>query len=164
MAYYDALISAWNTSTAAAVSATVTGVAGVAGQSLNGLTTAQKIAAVNGWTVTGTIPTSTTFTGAQLANCINWTEFAALTATQQSNLLALCQIPGGLLGGSANASFLPIGMILAAFTNASGPTRLALVGLANALVQPWWSTPVANGGGGLGGTVAPGDASVAGLT
>jgi hypothetical protein len=146
------------------VSATVTGVTGVAGQSLNGLTTAQKIAAVNGWTVTGTIPASTMFTGAQLANCINWTEFAALTTEQRQNLLALCQIPGPLLGGSANVSFLPIGMILAAFTNASGPTRLALLALANALVQPWCTTSVAQGGGGLNGIINQNDVTAAGLS
>jgi hypothetical protein len=160
MAYYTALITAWGVSSAGAGALP----SGVAGTSLFGLSTAAKTAAVNAWTVTGTIPTSTTFTGAQLANCINWTEFAALTAAQQTNLLQMCCIPGPLLGGSANASFLPIGMIVASFTNASGPTRLALLALANSLVQPWWSVSVANGGGGLGGPVGPNDALAAGLS
>jgi hypothetical protein len=146
------------------VSATVTGLAGVVGQSLNGLTTAQKIAAVNGWTVTGTIPTNFTVSGAQLWNCINWTELAALTDPQRKDVIGMCAIPGGLLGGATNVTFATAGMIVAYFTNASGPTRLALVQLANAQVQPWWATPVANGGGGLNGTVSLSDTIPAGLS
>ena len=105
MAYYTALINAWNSATQPPV--------GVTGTGLTGLTTEQKIAAINGWTVTGTVPTSLLVTGSQLLNCINWTEFAALTAPQQSNLLALCQVPGQLQGGSGETSFMADGMILA---------------------------------------------------
>ncbi|MFZ1109847.1 MAG: hypothetical protein WAN43_16050 [Rhodomicrobium sp.] len=115
MAYYTALITAWNGATQPPAGVTGTGLTGA-------MTTAQKLAAVNAWTITGAVPTSFYVTGAQIANCINWTEFAALTAAQQQNLLLLCIQDGQLLGGSANTAHLAAGMILAYFTNLSGPT------------------------------------------
>jgi hypothetical protein len=131
MAYYTALINAWNSATQPPT--------GVTGTGLNGtMTTGQKLAAVNGWTVTGTVPTVLSITGVQLANCINWGEFAALTAAQQQNLLLLCLQDGLLLGGSSNTSHLLDGMILAYFTNMSGPTITALLALAQGAIQPWW--------------------------
>src|SRR5580704_17534267 len=118
MAYYTALINEWSLLTPG--------------------TTAAKLAQLNAMTVTGAVPTNFTVTGPQLANCINWTEFAALTAPQQQNLLLLCANPGPLLGGSGNTAFLTDGMILAYFTNVSGPTITALTALAKATVLPWW--------------------------
>ena len=129
MAYYTALINAW---TAGIVPGGYTGAA------LTGQTTAVKLVNIDGWTITGTVPTNFFVTGDQLANCINWTEFAALTDAQQKNLIGLCQIPGKMLGGTANVSFLPVGMFLAYFTNLSGPTILALTALAKGAVTPWW--------------------------
>lgn len=152
--YYAPLIAAWNASSASSGALP----SGVTGTSLFGLSTAAKIAAVNGWTVTGSVPTNFYVTGAQILNCVNWTEFAALTATQQTNLLALCNVQGNLLGGSANTAFLVDGMILAYFTNHSGPTVLALTALAQGAVQPWWQ---ANG---YGGPFNSTDAATAGLT
>ena len=131
MAQYTNLIAAWNGATQPP-----TGVTG--SPLLGGDTTAQKLAKVQAWTVTGAVPTTFYVTGPQLANCINYAEFKALTATQQANLLALCNNPGSLLGGSANTAFLGDGMILDYFTNKSGPTILALTTLAQATVQPWW--------------------------
>src|SRR5208282_5031314 len=160
MAYYTALISAWTTSSASPGALP----SGVAGTSLNGLTTANKIVAVNGWTVTGTIPTTTTFSGAQLANWINWTEFAALTAAQQQNLMLLIAGQGPYLGGSSNTGFLPVGMLLSYFTNHSGPTITAMTAYVNSLVFPWWQTPAAQGGGGLNGVVSLADTMTAGLS
>jgi hypothetical protein len=130
MAYYTALITAWNGATQPPT--------GVTGTALTGLTTANKIIAINGWTITGTIPTTFYSTGPQIANCVNWTEFAALTAAQQMNLLTLLNNPGPLLSGSANTAFLLVGMILAYFTNHAGPTILALTALAEGTVTPWW--------------------------
>ncbi len=107
MAYYTAFINAWN---AGVVPANCTGTPFI------GLTTTQqRLDALNGWTFTGAIPTTLYSTGVQLANCINYAEFKALTATQQANVLALCQIPGGLLGGSGNTAFLTDGLILDCF-------------------------------------------------
>ena len=127
MAYYTSLISAWNTGT-------VPG--GVTGSPLSG-TTVQKLALINAWTVSGSVPTSFFVTGPQIANCINWTEFNALTASQQQNVLLLCLNQGPLSGGSANTSFLVDGMIIAYFPVA-GPTIAALTALAKAAVTPWW--------------------------
>lgn len=141
MAYYTALIAKWAT--------------------LNPGTTQQKLDQINSITVTGSVPTSFYVTGDQLLNCFNWTEFAALTATQQGNLLALCQTPGLLLGGSTNISHIVDGMILAAFPS-SGATIAALTALAQAVLQPWWQASVANGGGGLASPVNFNDLALAG--
>lgn len=119
MAYYDAMIAEWALLTPG--------------------TAAQKLAQINALTVTGSVPTSFFVTGAQLANCVNWGEFAVLTAQKQSNLMALFQVPGQLLGGSANTTHLVDGMILDAFPVA-GPTIANLTALAQAAVLPWWQT------------------------
>ena len=129
MTYYTALINAWNSATQPPT--------GVTGTPLTGLTTAQKLIAINSWTVTGAVPTTLYVTGAQVANCINYAEFKALTFDQQSQLLALCSQTGQLLGGSANAGLLAAGMILDFFSH-TGPTVIALTALAQAIVQPWW--------------------------
>jgi hypothetical protein len=121
MAYYDALIAKWATLTPG--------------------TTAAKLAQLNAMTVSGSVPTSFYVTGNQLLNCINYAEFKVLTAQQQSNILAVCRVPGQLLGGSANTAFIVDGMILDYFPVA-GPTIAALTALAQATVQPWW---LANG-------------------
>lgn len=128
MAYYDALISAWNTGTLPA---------NTTGTPLTGLTTANKLIAINGWVHTGTVPATIFVTGAQVANCINWAEFAALTTDQKNQLLALCSSPGPLLGGSANTTRLLVGMLLSCFANNSA-TIANLTALAVAAVQPWW--------------------------
>lgn len=153
MAYYDKLIAAWNGATQPPTGVTGTGLTG-------GMTTAQKIAAVNGWTVTGAIPSSINFTGVQLLNSINYAEFKVLTATQQQNVLSLCNAGVGLLGGSANTTFLPVGMILDYFSVA-GPTVAALVALAKGSTQPWWQ---ASAGGSLNGPVSESDTTPAGLS
>jgi len=154
MAYYTALTAAWNGATQPPT--------GVVGTGLTGLTTANKLVAINGWTVTGTIPTAFYTTGSQILNCINWAEFNALSVNDQANLLDLCAVQGPLLGGSGNASFLVTGMILAYFTNHAGPTVTALTALANSQVVPWWQTSVVNGGGGLSSPVSQADLVAAG--
>jgi hypothetical protein len=156
LAYYTALIAAWNNVTQPPPGVTGTGL-------LGGDTTAQKITKVNAWTVTGSVPTVVTTTGAALLNCINWAEFNALTAAQQSNLLELCSNPGPLLGGSANVSLITDGMFLAYFTNHAGPTIANLTALAQGLTQMWWQAPVANNGGGLTAPVSLADTTAAGL-
>lgn len=153
MAYYTALITAWNGATQPP-----TGVAGTA--LTGGMTTAQKIAAVNGWTITGTVPTTMTATGAQVLNCVVWSEFAALTASQQSNFLALCTNSGALLGGSANTTKILPGMIIAYFGGPSG-TVANLSAMAAATVTPWWQ---ASTGGNLSGPISQADVTAAGLT
>jgi hypothetical protein len=130
MAYYSALIAAWNGATQPPT--------GVTGTPLTGsMTTAQKLAAVNGWTVTGSVPTTIYVTGVQVANCINWAELAALTDAQRKDVLLLCLQDGLLLSGSAQLTHLLPGMLLAYFS-VSGPTITALTALAAATPQPWW--------------------------
>ena len=141
MAYYTALISKWGT--------------------LAPDTTANKLIAINALTVTGAVPTTLYVTGAQLLNCINWTEFAALTTAQQQNLLSLCAVPGPLLGGSSNTSFVVDGMVLAYF-NVAGATVAALTALAKGTMTPWWQATVAQGGGGLSSPVGLPDLAAAG--
>jgi len=133
MAYYTALQTAWALSSASPGALP----SGVVGTSLYGLTTAQKLAAINAWTQTNTIPSTIYATGAQVANCINWAEFAALTAQQQQNVLLMCLQPGLLMGGSAQTSRLLPGMLVAYFPLA-GPTIAALTAFASSQVLPWW--------------------------
>jgi hypothetical protein len=142
MAYYTALISKWATAPAG--------------------TTQSKLDWINAQIVTGSVPTTFYTTGDQILNCLDKTEFLALTAAQQSNLLLMCSVPGQLLGGSANTSHLVAGMIVAYFTNLQGPTIAALTALAKATVLPWWQAAVANGGGGLSSPVNANDLVKAG--
>lgn len=132
MAYYTALIAAWNGATQPPTGVTGTGLTG-------GMTTAQKLAAVNGWTVTGSSPATFYITGIEIANCINWDELAALTDAQRKDVLALCNQQGGMIGGSAQTAQLAPGMILAYFNHA-GPTVSALTALAQGIVQAWWQS------------------------
>ena len=148
---YTNLIAAWNSSIQPPTGVTGTGLS-------SAMTTTQKLTAVNGWTLTGVIPTNFTVVGSQIANCINWTEFSALTASQQSNVLSLCAIPGGLLGGSTNIALLVDGMILASFP-ASGATIANLTALAKAAIIPWVTAP---SGGGLASPIGPPDLIAAG--
>lgn len=75
MAYYDALIAAWNNPTQPP--------SGVTGMGLTGLTTNNKLIAINAWTVTGSVPTNFPVTGAQIFDAINWPDFTALSAANQ---------------------------------------------------------------------------------
>jgi len=161
VAYYDILIAAWNSS--------IQPPAGVTGTGLSSAqSTTTKLNNVNAWTVTGAVPTSFTVVGSQLANCINWGEFAVLTATQQSNLLGLCQIPGPLTGGSANVSLLTAGMIVASFPS-SGVTIANLTALAKATTQSWAQANGYNYASSVVGNINSGDlaaanSSIGGLT
>ena len=111
MAYYTNLINAWNN-----VTQPPPGVTG--SPLLGGDTTAQKIVKVNAWTVVGSVPTNFYTSGAALANCINWSEFQSLSATQQDHLLQLFQVPGNLQTGSAETALLVGGMITGYFPTA----------------------------------------------
>lgn len=129
MAYYDVLIAAWNSSVQPPTGVTGTGLS-------SAMTTAQKLAAVNAWTITGAVPTNFTVAASDVFNCINFNEFNALTQAQQSNVLAMCHVSGQLLGGSANLSRMAPGMIVSYFPS-SGPTIANLTALAKATTQTW---------------------------
>ena len=108
MAYYDALIAAWNNPTQPPP--------GVTGAPLtSGMTTQKKLDTVNAWTVTGAIPASFYTDGAEVLNALVWTEFKTLTAAQQQNVLNMLSIAGQLLSGTANVTKMLPGMILEYF-------------------------------------------------
>lgn len=129
MAYYDVLIAAWNSSIQPPAGAVGTGLS-------SAQTTATKLSNLNGWTVTGSIPTNLTVVGSQILNCIAWSEFNVLTAQQQNNVLNMCAVPGPLLGGSTNVGLIVSGMIVATFPS-SGATIASLTALAKATTQSW---------------------------
>jgi hypothetical protein len=128
------------------------------------MTTTAKLVDINAWVVVGAIPTNIFVSGAQVANCVNWSEFTALSTGQQLQLLTLCAVGGqgsGLLGGSTNTALLTDGMILAFFPSSS-KTIANLTALAQGAQTPWWQVSTANGGGGLSSPVGPGDLIAAG--
>lgn len=104
---YNALIAAWGAQSVPA---------GFTGTPLNGLTTLQKIAAVNSWSQTGSVPTNFTVTGSQVLDCINYSEFKGLTDAQKKDIWGLGSCSGALLGGSGNVNQLVDGLILDYFT------------------------------------------------
>lgn len=81
MAYYDALIAAWNGATQPPTGVTGTALTG-------GMTTAQKLAAVNGWRVAG--PNAiVTLSSSRIINSIAPADFAALTQLEVSKITML---------------------------------------------------------------------------
>ena len=152
MAYYTALISAWNTGTVPT---------GVVGSALTGQSTAQKLININGWTVTATIPAQYNISGSQLQNCINWPELAALTDAQRKDVLLLCLGSNLSVGSSAGQlALIADGMVVAYFPP-GGHTITSLSALAPG-AQLWWQVSVANGGGGLNSPVTANDLVAAG--
>jgi hypothetical protein len=145
MAYYDALIAAWNNPTQPPP--------GVTGAPLtSGMTTQKKLDTVNAWTVTGAIPTSFYTTGDAMLNCIDYNEFKALTQVKQTAILNMLCVTGPLLSGTANSARIVPGMMLDNFP-AGSVTRTAMTALAKATTRTWCAVngyPEAqNGGGGL---------------
>ncbi len=90
MAYYTALITAWNGATQPPT--------GVTGTALTGLTTAQKLAAVNGWVVTTSSPKKAVFKPSDILNACVPADIAFLT-TAQVTLLSL-MLSGSEVDGS----------------------------------------------------------------
>lgn len=151
MAYYTGLINAWNSVTQPPT--------GVTGTPLTGLTTANKIIAINGWTITGSIPTVAFTTADQIFNCLVFSEVAALTATESAHLDRILHTAGSLKGGSASTYIAPFfGSVAAKMPN----TLTALTALSKALVLPWWQVPQASSGGGLNSPVNESDLVAAG--
>ena len=89
MAYYDVLIAAWNSVTQPPVGVTGTALTG-------GMTTVQKLAAVNGWKIA--TPQKTIVSTYQIYNIIVRSEFTALTAANQQSVRDI--IGMGIIDGS----------------------------------------------------------------
>ena len=155
MGHYDALIAAWENPTQPPPGVTGEGL-------LADDATDEKIVKVNAWTVSGEVPEVFYTTGAEMLNCIDWAEFSVLEAAEQANVLAMCSIPGPLIGGMGAAGLITGGMFVAYFP-LDGPTIAALTKLAEAVVLPWWSVPAVDGGGGLSSPVNINDTTAAGL-
>lgn len=140
MAYYDALVAKWAT--------------------LAPGTTAAKLAQINALTVTGAaIPMIVP--SYEIYECIDAAEFTALSAANQTLVRDIVGM--GTVNGSPGTKTRA--RMVALFTNASGPTRLALAALAakyDTPQIPWATAPVALNGGGLGAMVAPSDLVQAG--
>jgi hypothetical protein len=84
MAYYDALIAAWNNPTQPPPGVTGTGLSGT-------MTTDQKLVAQNGWTMVGPA-VKMVVQATDVYNLINLTEYNALSAANQTavnNLLSM---------------------------------------------------------------------------
>lgn len=116
MAYYDALVTKWGTLTPG--------------------TTAAKLAQVNAATAAAAaipmiVPTY------KIYNLIDATEFGALTASNQQLVRDILGM--GTVDGSPGTSIRA--RMVAIFSNASGPTRIALAALAATYDTPttlWW--------------------------
>lgn len=93
MAYYDALIAAWNGATQPPAGVTGSGL-------LAGDTTAQKLAKLNAWTVTS--PAKALLTPSAILNAIVPADLAALTSTQIALMQLLLQ--GTLVDASAGTA------------------------------------------------------------
>ena len=129
MAYYTALQTAWNSATQPPT--------GVTGTALTGLTTAQKLAAVNAWTVSTGVAVPAILTPSKIINAIVPTDLAALTTTQVTFLTLVLQ--GSTVDASQGTT------VRAAVQNIFAGKTQTLSQLA-ALVAPfdnpsvsWWS-------------------------
>jgi hypothetical protein len=127
MAYYTALITAWNGATQPPT--------GVTGTALTGLTTANKLIAVNGWTVVGTAQHAI-LTPSQILNAVVFADLAGLTQLQVSQLTLLLQ------GAQVDASVgTPIRLGIQALFAGKTTTLAnlgALVAPFDSPVVPWW--------------------------
>jgi|SRR5215472_1599205 len=118
MAYYDALISAWNSVTQPPAGVTGTGL--VAGD-----TTAQKCTKINGWTMVGPA-ISPTIPAWQIYDQIVLTEYDALVAANQTtvnNILAMGNI-NCATGSNARRRLFATGFFPAGTTSNTNLTTL----------------------------------------
>lgn len=143
MAYYTALIAAWNNA--------MQPPPGVTGTALTGLTTANKIIAVNGWTVVGPALQANVAVNS-IIGAIAPADFLTLTALQLQQMQFLLQSAETIFappGGTIRSVFATI------FTGKATPFDSPSI--------PWWQASVAIGGGGLSSPVGMNDAHAAGL-
>lgn len=152
MANYTALVTAWNSSTLPSSLVTGTPLS-------SGMTTAQKIATVNAWTVTGpaipmVIPTYSIY------NCILPSEFAAETATNQQLIRDILGLGSVDVSNGTSART----RIVSVFTS-STQTFTNLVALAKPYDTPsipWVTALSSEGGAGLASLINKNDLDAAG--
>lgn len=130
MAYYDAMIAAWNSSTQPPAGATGTPIT-------SGMTKQQKLDAMNGWTVVGAairmvIPTY------EIYNVTDVNEFSALSAANQQNMRDILAM--GNVDLSPNK---PARTRMLALFGAGTATRTAMAAMAvpyDSPKIPWWQS------------------------
>jgi hypothetical protein len=127
MAYYTALINAWNSVTQPP--------AGVTGTGLTGLSTANKLIAINVWTVVGT-PVKAILSPSQILNAIVFADLAALTQLQVSQLTLL--LAGTAIDASPGTSIRLGIQALFAGKTATLANLGALVAPFDSPSVPWW--------------------------
>jgi hypothetical protein len=177
MAYYDALVTAWNNATQPPPGITGTGLTG-------GMTTAQKLAAVNGWTVAGpnrdvlvTSVVSYLSLRGLLTGIEDWLLQVAPPPNVPANLVMARVAPKELLRVfnmpqittfqmSDAVVYAQIKALLDALA-ANPPALLSaqneadLLALASAAI-PWWQATITQGGAGLNSPVSMNDLAAAG--
>lgn len=158
MSYYTALITAWNN---ASLATGATLPSGVTGSLLNGLTTAQKIATINAWMITGTALAPNIPVGL-VKGCIQAADLLTLSATQQWAIAFM------LDGAQDGRVYAPVGgQLRALFANvfAGKTTTLnalsALVATYDTPAVQWATAP---NGAGLASPVSVNDTQNAGLS
>lgn len=141
MAYYDALRTVWNSSTQPP--------AGVIGTALSsGMTTSQKIAAINGWKVAS--PLSCILPTYAIYNSIVPTEFVAVSSASQQLLRDILGL--GTVDASPGTSIRTRIVSIFPSSTQTFTNLAALVAPFDNNVQVWCATkgyPVTNGSGNL---------------
>lgn len=152
--YYTALRAAWN--------APITPPPPVQGPAFTlQMTTAQKIVAINQWTVqTGQFSSRITVPAWQLYSAIVPAEFQKLNSQQQQYirdilLLGTIELTNGSSARNVLAQFMPPPSI-------TSYNIALLCKAADIPTMPWWIAPVQIGGGGLTAPVAQSDLDAAG--
>ena len=148
MAYYTNLIAAWNNATQPPP--------GVTGTALTALSTANKIAAINAWTITGT-PQKAVLSPSAVINAIVASDLASLTTAQVSLLTLLLQ--GSSIDASVGTTIRAAAQAIFAGKTATLTALGALVAPFDAPQIPWWSAPT---GGALTSPVGLPDLAAAG--
>lgn len=113
MAYYDALKTIWPT--------------------LTGDNT-QKLAQLNAMTVSGSVPTAFSVRGSQIYNCLDKTEYSALSAANQQAVRDIFNLGGDIPAGAGTT----VQAVLMAIFGAGTTTRTNFLSLAKASTSPWW--------------------------
>lgn len=171
--YYAALIAAWNGTTQPP-----TGVTGMALTST--MTTAEKITAVNGWTVAGPnqnvsiasviryLGLNLKLAGLQRYASAALASTATLTEAQVagSEFAAVLACPNAAPFQAGDAASIEALLTEIASDSNSGLTTTDVTNLMAlfATTTPWWQAPVANGGGGLSSPVGLPDCQAAGIS
>ncbi len=141
MAYYTALIAKWATLTPG--------------------TTAEKLTQINALTVQTAAQGVAQVTPSQVLNAIVSADFLALTQIQLVQLTLL--MSGGSIDASKGSSIRASAQAIFAGKTTTLNNLAALFAAPDApVLAPWWSAPVAQGGGGLMSPVNLGDLAAAG--